>query len=246
MLMHPRTAGLLLLSAITLPASADLAKGLAAAAAQQWTEALREFRPLAEEGDANAAVNLGNLYMRGLGVEQDYARAYHWYDKAARQGNVAGQAKLGLMHYYGLGVKEDHAAAAEWFLKAAEQGDPEAALVLGELYNKGDGVTRQAAEAYLWYSVAADLGKKDAHDRRIRLLDEMSPADINSALTRLNVWREHHERMSLRASRVQPELATNPETGKPPRSVKPPARKTRKPPNSGNNNRPGPLNHAPK
>lgn len=244
--MHPRTVGLLLLSAIALPASADLAKGLDAAAAQQWREALKEFRPLAEKGDANAEVNLGNLYMRGLGVEQDYARAYHWYDKAARQGNVAGQAKLGLMHYYGLGVMEDHAAAAEWFLKAAEQGDPEAALVLGELYSKGDGVARQATEAYLWYAVAADLGKQDAQNRRIELLEEMSPADINIALTRLKVWREHHDSTRPRASRVQPELATNPETGKQRRSVKPPANRTKKPPDSGRNNRPEQLGHAPK
>ena len=220
MLTCPRTAALLLLSAITLPVSADLAKGLNAAAAQKWTEALREFKPMAEQGDANAEVNVGNLYLRGLGVEQDYTKAYDWFDKAARQGNVAGQTKLGLMHYYGLGIKEDHAAAAEWFLKAAEQGDPEAALVLGELYNRGDGVTRHPVEAYLWYSVAADLGKEDANAQRIRLLDELSPADINIALTRLNVWREQHHSMARGASRIQPELGTTPERGKTGRSVK--------------------------
>ncbi len=186
------TATVLLLSR-ALPARADLASGLEAAAAQRWTDALRAFRPLAERGDTNAQVNLGNLYMRGLGVKQDYHAAHRWYGQAARQGNVAGQSKLGIMYYYGLGVEENPAEAVQWFLKAAERGDPESALVLGMLYDQGDdGVPRQPAEAYLWYSIAADLGKQDAEVPRLKLLEELSPAVTTATLTRLNAWRERH------------------------------------------------------
>ena len=131
-------------------ARADLAKGLEAVEAGHWPTALAEFKPLANQGDPNAQVNLGNLYMRGLGVEQDYGIAYEWYAKAARQGHATGQNKLAVMHYYGLGVKENHAEAAHWFLKAAQQGDPAAAMVIAELYDKGDGVPASKISAYSW------------------------------------------------------------------------------------------------
>lgn len=204
--MKYRCAILPLLLFVAQSIQADLAKGLEAAASRHWTDALREFRPLAEQGDANAQVNLGNLYMRGLAVKQDYLTAFDWYAKAARQGNVAGQAKLGLMYYYGLGIQEDRAEAMRWFLKAGEQGDPEAAMVLGTLYDQGSAGRRQPAEAYLWYSIAADLGKEDAEALRTKLLDDLSPADLNTALTRLNVWRDQHD--SVHPDWSSPESAT--------------------------------------
>lgn len=191
--MKPHCALLPLLLVIVQPLQADLNKGLEAVASQRWADALHEFRPLAERGDPNAQVNLGNLYMRGLAVKQDYHTASIWYARAARQGHAAGQAKLGLMHYYGLGVEEDPAEAMRWFLAAGEQGDPEAAMVLGTLYDQGTVGKRQPAEAYLWYSIAADLGKEDAASSRTRLLDELSPTEVNEVLTRLNVWRVQHD-----------------------------------------------------
>lgn len=176
-------------------ARADLAKGLEAVEAGHWPTALAEFKPLANQGDPNAQVNLGNLYMRGLGVEQDYGTAYGWYAKAAGQGHATGQNKLAVMLYYGLGVKENHAEAAHWFLKAAEQGDPAAAMVIAELYDKGDGAPASKINAYVWFSIAADLGKEDALNQRAHLANQLSPNDLNNALTQLNVWRGQQDRL---------------------------------------------------
>jgi len=175
------------------PSYADLAKGLDAAARMDWPVARAEFQPLAESGDANAQVNLGNLYMRGLSVPQSYQEALRWYMKAADQGNVTGQGKVGLIHYYGLGVKENHAEAAHWFGKAADQGDPESASILGALFAAGDGVAPDRMQAYVWYAIAADRGKKEAAEQRIALANDMSPAEINEALERLGAWRKQHE-----------------------------------------------------
>jgi len=44
------------------------------------------FRKAAEQGDAGAQFNLGNMYDQGKGVAQDYAQAVEWYRKAAKQG----------------------------------------------------------------------------------------------------------------------------------------------------------------
>ena len=40
-----------------------------------YATALKELRPLAEQGDADAQSLLGYLYSEGLGVTQDYAEA---------------------------------------------------------------------------------------------------------------------------------------------------------------------------
>ena len=172
---------------------ADLETGLAAIERRDWAAALAEFRPLAERGVADAQVNLGNLYMKGWGVTQNYSEAFRWYLEAAGQGNAVGQGKLGLMHYYGLGVPEDHAEAARWFRDAGEKGEPGAASILGSLYAMGDGVGRDRVQAYVWYTLAAEHGHRDALDNRNGLVDEMSPGEINEALTRLAGWRKRNE-----------------------------------------------------
>ena len=51
---------------------ADYEKGLAAYNRDDFATALREFRPLAEQGDADAQNNLGRMYRKGEGVPQDY------------------------------------------------------------------------------------------------------------------------------------------------------------------------------
>ncbi len=66
--------------------------------------ALREWRPLAEQGNALAQFNLGLMYMEGKGVPQDDAEAVKWYRKAAEQGVTEAQYNLGLMYDDGRGV----------------------------------------------------------------------------------------------------------------------------------------------
>jgi TPR repeat protein len=48
---------------------------------------LREWQPLADQGDADAQFNLGVMYDRGDGIPQDYAEAAKWHRLAAEQGN---------------------------------------------------------------------------------------------------------------------------------------------------------------
>ena len=75
----------------------DFYKGLAAAQRGDYVAALQEFRPLAEQGDADAQYSLGVIYYNGQGVTQDYAEAVKWYLKAVEQGHESAQYNLGLM-----------------------------------------------------------------------------------------------------------------------------------------------------
>ncbi len=52
-----------------------------------YAAALREWRPLAEQGDALAQASLGVMYRLGWGVPLDYVQAHLWWSLAASQGN---------------------------------------------------------------------------------------------------------------------------------------------------------------
>lgn len=45
-----------------------------------------QIRAKAEQGDASEQYNLGVMYEKGQGVQQDYAKAYMWISLAADQG----------------------------------------------------------------------------------------------------------------------------------------------------------------
>jgi len=100
----------------------------------QWSviardDKAREVKPddkAAEQGDADAQVNLGVCYCNGDGVQQDYTVAAKWFRKAAEQGNADGQYRLGICYYGGIGVTKDHEEGIKWIRKAAKQDDTEA------------------------------------------------------------------------------------------------------------------------
>jgi len=76
-------ATLILCASLALPAQAGFDEGLAAYKRGDYATALKEWRPLAEAGDATAQFILGGMYAKGQGVPQDYGEAAKWYRKAA-------------------------------------------------------------------------------------------------------------------------------------------------------------------
>ena len=175
----PLVAALLLAPA----AHADFHAGLEALGRRDFAAAFAVFKPLAEKGNVAAQVNLGNLYMKGWGVEQSYPLALRWYLKAADQGERMAQSKVGLMYYHGLGgVTKNPAEAARWFEKAAGLGDVSAQSLLGSLYAAGDGVPQDLARAYYWYTMAEEQGDKEAGRGRQSLENEITPGQKDEAM----------------------------------------------------------------
>jgi hypothetical protein len=116
---------IVLVLGLVLPApvaAADLQAGVEAYKRNDYAAALKEFHPLAEQGDANAQMVLGIMYEDGQGVTQDYALAAEWYEAAAVQGYVQAQILIATTYRDGQGVTQDCAEAARWFQLAAEQG----------------------------------------------------------------------------------------------------------------------------
>ena len=106
--------------------SADFNKGLTAAQNGDFATALKEWKPLAEEGNANAQHNLGLMYQKGEGVPQDYKEAVRLYKLAAEQGNANAQTNLGLMYVQGKGVIQDYVYAHMWWNIATANGNDDA------------------------------------------------------------------------------------------------------------------------
>lgn len=76
----------------------------------------------AENGDANAQFELGQMYADGLGVPEDDSEAVRWYRLAADQGNANAQGTLGLMYFKGMGVVQHNNTSYMWFRVAAING----------------------------------------------------------------------------------------------------------------------------
>ena len=102
--------------------SADYSKGWEAYNSGDYATALREFKPLAEQGDDDAQFMLGWMYRKGLGVPQDDKTAVKWWKLAAEQGDVGAQHNLGVMYYKGQGIPQDYVYAHMWFDIAATSG----------------------------------------------------------------------------------------------------------------------------
>ena len=121
-LMTLITACLLTAAPITITYAQNFDKADKAYEAGDYTTAAKEFRLLAEQGDAGAQFNLGYMYSKGEGVVQDYAEAMRWYRLAAEQDYADAQFNLGLMHFKGQGVPQDYVLAHMWFNIAAASG----------------------------------------------------------------------------------------------------------------------------
>jgi TPR repeat protein len=104
-----------LLLAVHGLAAGGIERGGAAYNQGDYGAALSEWRPLAEQGDAGAQLNLGFMYDNGYGVPQDYTEAIKWYRRAAEQGSDRAQYNLGLMYDVGYGVPQDFVRAHMWY-----------------------------------------------------------------------------------------------------------------------------------
>lgn len=77
----------------------------------------------AEMGKDFAQLALGEIYLKGEGLPQDYKKAAYWFTKAAEQGEPASQFYLGVMYSKGQGVPQNHSLAYVWSSLSAASGD---------------------------------------------------------------------------------------------------------------------------
>lgn len=137
-----RLAALVLaVSLITGPIASQAAgdpQALAAYQANNYKEAMRLYKPLAEQGDPEAQYYVGRMYEKGQGVKKDYDEMVKWYRKSADAGYAPSQYRVAVGYAYGIaGLPKDESEALKWLRRSAEGGHKKAQKILGRAYAEG-------------------------------------------------------------------------------------------------------------
>src|SRR5206468_5279550 len=164
--IHRYLVAAAIVGAMAGPISAQSVKaGIEAWQRSDYSAAVAIWRPLAENGDADAAFNLGQAYRLGRGVAVNLAAAKTWFERAARQNHVDAQTTLGLLPFQ----SGDQAEGLKWLKAAAEQGEARALLVYGTALFNGDGVAQDPVLGYAYVSRAAAQGLAPAKETLAQL-----------------------------------------------------------------------------
>ncbi|MBI1424555.1 MAG: sel1 repeat family protein [Gammaproteobacteria bacterium] len=139
-----------------------LEEGHAAFDAKHYQQAYTLWKPLAEQGNADAQYNLGLLYMNGHGVKKDDRMALMWFTRAGQQGLADAQYNAGVMFYLGKGVYPSYITAVKWWRLAAEKDHANAENNLAVMYAYGYGVEKNPDKAIELWTAAAEQGHPDA------------------------------------------------------------------------------------
>lgn len=124
---------------------------------------LQYYHFLADKGDTQAQIVLGQLYYQGgRGVAVNHENALHYFVTAAESGNPNAYAYLGKMYSEGSPfVPQNNITAFQYFKKAADKNNPIGQAGLGMMYLHGQGVDKDLSKAFRYFSLAADQGWVD-------------------------------------------------------------------------------------
>ena len=116
----------------------------------------------AENGDAQAMLELADWYYDGIGGRPERNLAAYWYQRSAEAGDTTAMFKLGYCYNYGEGRAQDLPKAVYWYQKAAEAGRADAMYKLGNCYADGQGVEQDLGQAVYWHRKGAEAGGADS------------------------------------------------------------------------------------
>ena len=138
-----------------------------------YEAAVAIWRPLAEQGDADASFNLAQAYRLGRGVPVNLGAAQTWFERAARKGHLDAQTTLGLLIFQ----NGNQTGGLRWLRAAAEQGEPRALLIYGTALFNGDGTARDPVLGYAYVSRAAAQGLEAAKGT-LEEMDQVLPLEV--------------------------------------------------------------------
>ncbi len=117
---------------------------------------LRDWKILAERGNAEARYNLGWYLLQSATSVDDEREAFSWFEKAAQQGVAEAQFALATMLEQGKGVASPQLVQARyWYGQAADAGLAAAQHNLGTVYARGEEVAQDDERAFQWFFLAA-------------------------------------------------------------------------------------------
>lgn len=122
-----------------------------------YTLAAEWYEESFKNGYIKAAKKLGDFYLIGLGVKQNYITAVNYYLEVQDDDADACMA-LADCYFKGLGVESNSEKAFEYLNKAYDLGNKKSILKLAKCYLTGNGVEKNFAKARVWLKKAALKG----------------------------------------------------------------------------------------
>ncbi|MEC3767503.1 tetratricopeptide repeat protein [Cupriavidus sp. SS-3] len=135
-------------------------------AKEQYSQAFRIYRHLADQGHSESQVFLGCMFAEGKGVQASQEDAAHWFRRAAELGSARGGFYLGRL----LTMEGKHADAFPLYQRSAAAGYPPSQFRLGVSYLRGQGVRRDLTLAFRYLEAAKANGHIFAR-RELAILD---------------------------------------------------------------------------
>ena len=123
----------------------------------KYTRALQGFlqiEPNSKKLKPYVQYRIGKMFCYGLGTEQDYEKAFEWFERSAKQKNKFAQFSLANLYYYGSGIEKDLSQAFLWYQRSSSQGQPYAAYSIAQMYRYGEYVTKDNDTAQRYYKQA--------------------------------------------------------------------------------------------
>ena len=97
---------------------------------------------------------IGKMYALGYGTEQDYAKAFVWFEKSATTGNKFAQYSLGSLHFYGNGTEQSYDKAFAYYKLSSEQDNAYACYETAKMLRDGIGSEKNTEQAEVYFQKA--------------------------------------------------------------------------------------------
>lgn len=107
-------------------------------------------------GDSSVQFFVGICYFKGFFVDEDFEKAFYYFNRAAKNNYIKAQINLGQMYECGKHVAPNKEKALNWYMKAADKGDPIAQHACGMLHYEGINASPDLKAASMFLKKAAD------------------------------------------------------------------------------------------
>ena len=117
---------------------------------------------------------LGDMYLYGVGVEQNYHKALELYEEACKANDVYGCAQKGYLYLDGKGVEQNFESAFEYFSEGCSQNLTKYCVEIGQMYEKGLGRPKDSKIAMSLYQSGCNSNNANACYHLARTQKRMS------------------------------------------------------------------------
>jgi uncharacterized protein len=137
----------------------NFVKGMKFYKEENYTKAFETFLKSAQRGYVFSQYMVGEMLMKGTGIEMNEEEAVKWLTKASKNGSALANCLLGKVYLYGWGVNQNKITALKYFSLSAEEGCSEGEYQLGRAYiDEAPEIPVDYEEMEYWLERAASKG----------------------------------------------------------------------------------------